>query len=93
MNQEHTAAGEPGPGRTTTGRRVLDLAEGILIGQRRYSPAAALKEMIDVSRRHNVSLFAVAAALLVLASGDDDSAVVGDAARAAAAQEWGDLLA
>jgi hypothetical protein len=75
------------------GRRVLDTAEGILIGLRRYRPDAAFDELVDVSRRHAVPVFALASALIELAGG---SGPPDDAARPAwssAQCEWGRLFA
>jgi hypothetical protein len=75
------------------GRRVLDLAEGILIGLRRYPTGAAFEELITVARRHDVSLSAVAAALVALATGDHTVAESDPAACEAALQQWRELLA
>ena len=79
--------------RVLSGRRVLDTAEGILIGLRRYHPDAAFAELVDVSRRHTVSVFALATALIELAGGTErptDSAL---SAWSSAQYEWGRLLA
>jgi len=75
------------------GRRVLDLAEGILIGLRRCRPEAAFDELITVAHRRGVSVSAVAAAVVALATGDDDGAASNPAAAQAAHQLWGELLA
>jgi hypothetical protein len=68
--------------------RALDTAIGILVGWRRYSTHAAFRELIAVSERHRVPIFALAGALVSLAGRDDD--VKGDiAAQLAAEREWG----
>jgi hypothetical protein len=53
-----------GPVRTRLGRRVLDTAEGILIGLRRCDTDAALQELVTASRTHGVAVFAIASALV-----------------------------
>ena len=63
-------------------RRGLDLAEGILIGWRRYRPAAAFEELVDVAVRHGLSVSA----------GDIDTTESTTAATLAAQLQWGDLL-
>jgi ANTAR domain len=60
-----------GPVRTRLGRRVLDTAEGILIGLRRCDTDAALQELVTASRTHGVAVFAIASALVDLAGGAD----------------------
>lgn len=80
-----------GRGRVPEGRRVLDLAEGILIGQRRYSAEAAFDELVAVARRHDITISAAATALMELAVG-----VSGDlhpVETTIAQHEWGSLLA
>lgn len=68
--------------------RALDTAIGILVGWRRYSTHAAFRELISVSERHRVPIFALAGALVSLAGRDDD--IKGDiAAQLAAEREWG----
>lgn len=79
-------------GRAPEGRRVLDLAEGILIGLRRYSAEAAFDELVTVARRHEITMSAAASALVDLATGDasiDDRRPV---ETAIADHEWGDLF-
>jgi hypothetical protein len=63
-----------GRDRTMEGRRGLDLAEGILVGLRRYRPEAAFEELVDVALRHDLSVSAVASALVGLATGYIDGA-------------------
>ncbi|WP_231639635.1 ANTAR domain-containing protein [Mycobacterium sp. Marseille-P9652] len=69
--------------------RVLDTAVGILVGWRRCSTDAAFRELIGVSERHEVPIFALAAALVALASRDADRPPADAAARLAAEKEWG----
>ncbi|BBZ26303.1 hypothetical protein MMAD_05980 [Mycolicibacterium madagascariense] len=73
-------------------RRGLDLAEGILIGWRRYPPTAAFEELVDVASRHALSVSAVALALVSLAIGDADVAAPSAAATLAAQRQWSDQL-
>jgi hypothetical protein len=63
-----------GRDRTLEGRRGVDLAEGILIGLRRYRTRAAFAELVDVALRHGSSVSALASALVGLAIGDIDAA-------------------
>jgi ANTAR domain len=81
-----------GRGRPQEGRRVLDLAEGILIGLRRYSAAAAFDELVAVAYRHDISMSAAASALVDLAIGDAEAANHAPLQAAIAQLEWGDLL-
>ncbi|WAJ43580.1 ANTAR domain-containing protein [Mycobacterium sp. Aquia_216] len=75
------------PGRNPDSR-VLDTAVGILVGWRRCGTYTAFRELISVSERHRVPIFALAGALVSLASRDGD--VRGDtAAELAAEREWG----
>ncbi len=72
------------------GRRVLDLAEGILIGLRRYSPEAAFGELLAVAHRNDITVSAAAATLVGgLATGFTDAA---DFHPSIAQQEWGGSL-
>jgi ANTAR domain len=73
------------------GRRMLDLAEGILIGLRRYSADAAFAELISVARRHAVSVSAIAAAVVAMAIGDETTPSHPDALKAAQLA-WSDLF-
>ena len=74
------------------GRRVLDTAEGVLIGLRHYHPDAAFAELIDASRRHAVPVFALASALIDLAGGARPPADAALPAWWSAQREWGPLL-
>ena len=69
--------------------RALDTAIGVLVGWRRCSTQVAFRELISVSERHAVPVFALAAALVAVASGNADDAPVVGAAREAAEKEWG----
>lgn len=82
-----------GRDRTLEGRRVLDLAEGVLIGLRRCQTEAAFDELITVAHRHGLSVSAAASALVALATGDGDVAESNPAAALAAQREWSGLLA
>jgi hypothetical protein len=76
-------------GRSSNGARMLDRAEGILVGLRRCTIDAAFVEIVGASRRHTVPALQVAQALVELAQGmqpqDDDAAY-------AARQEWSELF-
>jgi hypothetical protein len=74
------------------GRRILDLAEGVLIGLRRYPAGEAFEELISVASRHGLSVSVVAAALVALAAGDTDAAELNPAAALAVELEWSQLL-
>ena len=68
--------------------RVLHTAIGVLVGWRRCSTDAAFRELVSVSERHRVGIFALATALVSLASQDDNPSG-GTAAELAAEREWG----
>jgi hypothetical protein len=78
--------------RTVQGRRVLDTAEGILIGLRRFSSDAAFQELLSAAERHGIPLFTIASALVDLASCEEHSAEVALPAQSVAEDEWGELL-
>lgn len=68
--------------------RVLERAEGVLIGLRRCPAEAAFAEIVDAAKRHRVPTLGLAGALVALAAGgtaDDDAAC-------AARYEWSALL-
>ena len=73
-------------------RRGLDLAEGILIGWRRYPPTAAFEELVYVASQHALSVSSVASALVTLATGDAEAAEPMTAAALAARLQWSDQL-
>jgi hypothetical protein len=80
-------------GRAPEGRRVLDLAEGILIALRRYSAAAAFNELLTVAHRNAVSISVVASALVDLAARDGDAVETPSVESTIAQLEWGGMLA
>jgi hypothetical protein len=71
------------------GARMLDRAEGILVGLRRYRAESAFNEIVGASQRHLVPALRVSRALVELAEGREPS---DHAAAAAAREQWGDLL-
>lgn len=81
------------PARPMQGRRVLDLAEGILVGIRRCRPEDAFNEFLDVAKQYDLSVFTVTSALVALATRDDTGAAPPNTGAAlAAARQWGELL-
>ncbi len=74
------------------GRRVLDTAEGILIGLRRCDTDAAFHELVRAAQTHLVPVFTIASALVELAAGNHQCSDLPAAAQAAARAEWGKLL-
>ncbi|MDA2891189.1 ANTAR domain-containing protein [Mycolicibacterium sp. BiH015] len=78
--------------RSIEGRRTIDLAQGILIGQRRCSPSAAFAELLAVSRRHHITLTAAAEALVDLAIDVDSIARPTGMEAVIAEFEWGGLF-
>lgn len=81
-----------GRDRGTEGRRTIDLAQGILIGQRRCSPNAAFAELLAVSRRHDITLTAAAESLVDLAVHVDDDPRPTTMEAVIAEFEWGELF-
>lgn len=79
----------PGHGRQET-KRAIDTAVGILVGWRGFSTHSAFRELINVSERHRIPIFALAEALVNLASRDAQPA--DGTARRAAEREWGDTV-
>jgi hypothetical protein len=75
------------------GGRVLDTAQGILIGLRRCGSEAAFQELLVTAQRHRVPVFDMAWALVHLACGGDKLSKTLNAAQSAARHEWGRLLA
>ncbi|MGO9505919.1 MAG: ANTAR domain-containing protein [Mycobacterium sp.] len=59
---------ELSPGRQET-TRAIDTAMGILVGWRGCSTHSAFRELINVSARHRIPIFALAEALVTMASG------------------------
>jgi hypothetical protein len=74
------------------GGRVLDTAQGILIGLRRCSSESALHELLGAAQRHKMPVFAMAWALVHLAGGGEKSSRTFIDAQSAARHEWGQLL-
>jgi hypothetical protein len=69
--------------------RVLDTAVGVLVGWRRCSTCGAFRELLRVSERRRIPIFALADALVALASRGADTGAADSAARLAAEREWG----
>ena len=78
--------------RKLQGRRVLDTAEGVLVGLRCCDTRAAFRELVHAAQTHDIPVFSMAAALVELATGSDDSTDNSARAHAAALDEWGRLL-
>lgn len=78
--------------RSIEGRRVIDLAQGILIGQRRCTPHTAFAELLAVSRRHDITLTAAAEALVDLAIDVDSISRPTSMEAVIAEYEWGGLF-
>lgn len=72
--------------------RILDTAQGILIGLRRCTSETALHELLGAAQRHQMPVFAMAWALVHLAGGGKSSHSFVDA-QSAARDEWGRLFA
>jgi ANTAR domain len=89
MMEECAIAGQI---RTLEGRRVLDTAEGVLIGLRRCDTDAAFQELVDAAQTRGVPVFTIASALVDLAAGGERSTDLPADARVAAIQQWGPLL-
>jgi hypothetical protein len=71
--------------------RMLNTAQGILIGIRRCDSEAAFNELLGAAQRNRVPVFAMAWALVHLASHGDKTESC--SARTAARREWGRLFA
>jgi ANTAR domain len=83
------------PGRIPSdlqGRRILDKAEGILIGLRRCSSQAAFEELLGAAQRHGIPVFNLAWALVHLASDRHKPPQHLHSAHSAAHREWAGLL-
>jgi hypothetical protein len=90
MMEEWAAANEM---RCLQGRRVLDTAEGVLIGLRGCDPSAAFKELLGAAQTHDVPIFSMAAALVELATNRNQLVNASAGAQTAALQQWGELFA
>jgi ANTAR domain len=73
--------------------RILDTAQGILIGLRRCRSEEAFEELLVAAQRHRVPVFAMAWALVHLTCGGNESPETFNAEQSAARHEWGRLLA
>ena len=73
--------------------RMLNTAQGILIGVRRCSSDAAFHELLGAAQRHGFPAFPMAWALVHLAGGGAESAQTFSAAQSAARREWGQFFA
>jgi len=82
-------ATHPAYNERAAGARILDRAEGVLIGLRRCRVEEAFDEIVTASREHLVPALRVAQALVELAEGREPA---DEDARAAARRQWGDLL-
>ncbi len=89
VNRNRTSVGR---GRAPEGRRVLDLAEGILIGLRRYSSEAAFGDLVAVAYRHDITVSAAASALVAVATGGTEVTDVNPGDVVIAQHEWCRLL-
>lgn len=74
------------------GARVLDNAEGVLMGLRRCDASAAFNEILGAARQQGVPVFALAEALVCLTGGVAAQDTRACAAMAAAEREWGAML-
>jgi hypothetical protein len=73
-------------------RRILDTAEGILIGLRRCSTATAFDELLSAAQRYGIPVFTLAWALVELANGETKPRQGSHTAQSAARREWGHLF-
>lgn len=70
------------------GRRILDRAEGVLMGVLGYDSAAAFMELVCTARDTGLRLTTISGALLDVACGHDGTTTAHDVAR----ERWGRLL-
>lgn len=73
------------------GTRLLDTAEGVLVGVRRCGLYEAFVDIIMTAKRHNVAPMSLAAALVAIAANDVTDRLDPDVLAAAKAA-WGPLL-
>ncbi|SEB70666.1 MULTISPECIES: ANTAR domain-containing protein [Rhodococcus] len=78
------------PRRRPDGRELLATAKGILMAARGCSDAQAFDELLDVSRRHHLTVVGAARNLVDLAAGSPNRRRTPDAVRF---DEWAQLLA
>ncbi|MFZ2177160.1 MAG: ANTAR domain-containing protein [Rhodococcus sp. (in: high G+C Gram-positive bacteria)] len=91
--EETVRSNRRGSYRYGDGREVLAMAKGVLIATRGYGDAEAFDELLDVSRRHHVSVLRAAKALVDLATHrqQEDTTPV-DAPDPLSFDEWAGLL-
>jgi hypothetical protein len=77
------------PRRRPDGRELLGTAKGILIAARGCSDAQAFDELLDVSRRHHLTVLGAARNLVDLAAGSPSRRRTPDGVRF---DEWEQLL-
>lgn len=73
--------------------RILDVAKGVLVVLRRCDSDEMFTELVEVSRRHALSAFALAEALVAAVGGGPSSRDDHTDATNIVEQEWGSLLA
>lgn len=78
------------PRRRPDGRELLGTAKGILIAGRGCTDAQAFDELLDVARRHHLTVLGAARSLVELAAGPSSGPRRADAARF---DEWERLVA
>jgi ANTAR domain len=74
----------------STDSRFLDVAKGVLVALRGYSPEEAFTELTGISQRFRLGTLALARALVQLAEGS--AGVASGPATEAAIQTWGHLF-
>ena len=75
-----------------SGVRILDIAEGVLLGLRHGSIEDSFTELIGVARRYSLSPFVLADALVAAASGHDGRRAADSEAALIVELEWGQLM-
>ncbi|MDT5009549.1 MAG: hypothetical protein QOH57_1166 [Mycobacterium sp.] len=80
----------PAANKRASGARILDRAEGVLVGLRRCHVEEAFDEIVAISREQSVPAIRVALALIELAEGDEPA---DDEAGEIVRRRWGHLLA
>jgi hypothetical protein len=74
-----------------SGARILDTAEGVLVGFRRYRVDQAFVELMQTAKRHSVNPVSLADALVAIAE-DQLGKDIDHAAATAALATWGHLF-
>jgi hypothetical protein len=74
-----------------SGARILDTAEGVLVGLRRYRVDQAFVELMQTAKRHSVNPIGLADALVAIAE-DQIAKDIDHAAATVALATWGHLL-